>query len=151
VFDGDKITTNKKARYLYRFKYHSKPSNVTSSSTSEMDQSDVSITATGGPCPGADTSSISSSVNPASPIDELHQVIFPFEEDPMLLDPDERAKIDNSLMKEDKFIIEDLVSSAINNANKKVDIEINNKMLNMMHEMGIPNNFISMIPFINSK
>jgi hypothetical protein len=60
-------------------------------------------------------------------------------------------RIDNSLMKEDKFIIEDLVIEAINNANKKVDVEVNNKMLSIMNEMGIPNHFLSMIPFINSK
>jgi DNA-binding protein YbaB len=54
-------------------------------------------------------------------------------------------------MKEEKFIIEDLVSLAINNANKKVDIEVNNKMTDLMQDMGIPNNLISMLPFINSK
>jgi len=62
-----------------------------------------------------------------------------------------KISIDSSLMKEEKFIIEDLVSLAINNANKKVDIEVNNKMTDLMQDMGIPNNLISMLPFINSK
>jgi len=62
-----------------------------------------------------------------------------------------KLSIEKSLMKEDKFITEDLVMEAINNANKKVDIEINGKIIGLMNEMGIPNNFISMIPFINSK
>jgi DNA-binding protein YbaB len=54
-------------------------------------------------------------------------------------------------MKEDKFIIEDLVLSAINDANKKVDIEVNKKMVSIMQDIGLPDNFISMIPFINQK
>ena len=62
-----------------------------------------------------------------------------------------KIKIDPSLMKEDKFIIEDLVLSAINDANKKVDIEVNKKMVSIMQDIGLPDNFISMIPFINHK
>lgn len=62
-----------------------------------------------------------------------------------------KINIDSSLMKEEKFIIEDLVSLAINNASKKVDIEVNNKMTDLMQDMGIPKNLISILPFINSK
>ena len=62
-----------------------------------------------------------------------------------------KVRIDKSLMKEDKFIIEDLVTEAINNANRKVDIEVNKKMVVFMDEMGIPQQIISMLPFIGSK
>ena len=62
-----------------------------------------------------------------------------------------KVRIDKSLMKEDKFIIEDLVTEAINNANRKVDIEVHKKMVVFMDEMGIPQQIISMLPFIGSK
>jgi len=57
--------------------------------------------------------------------------------------------IDKAIVKEGKFIIEDLVIEAINNANKKIDIEVNNEMIRIINKMGIPNHFITMLPFIN--
>lgn len=57
-------------------------------------------------------------------------------------------EIEKSLMSEDKSILQDLILLAINNANEKIDVEINSKMANLMKEIGIPENFISMIPFI---
>jgi len=62
-----------------------------------------------------------------------------------------KIHVHHSLMKEDKLIVEDLVKEAINNANKKIDIEVNNKMISIMKEMGVPHHFISMLPFFNSK
>ena len=60
-------------------------------------------------------------------------------------------KIDNSLLKEDKKILENLISSAINNANDKINIEINNKISTTIKDIGLPENFISMLHFINNK
>lgn len=58
-------------------------------------------------------------------------------------------KIDNMLMQEEKLIIENLISSAINKANKKVDAEVNVKLTSIVSEMGIPSNIASILPFIN--
>ena len=62
-----------------------------------------------------------------------------------------KLRIDESLMKEDKAILEDLIIESVNNANKKVDAEINNKMIRVLNDLGIPSHFISMFPFIDSK
>jgi len=62
-----------------------------------------------------------------------------------------KIHIDHVLIKENKIIIEDLIKEAVNNANRKVDIEINKNMIKNMKEMGIPHHFISMLPFFDSK
>merc|ERR1711976_934193 len=49
-----------------------------------------------------------------------------------------KIRINNSLMKEDKIIVEDLVTEAINNAGKKVDVETCIKIKNIMKNMGLP-------------
>jgi hypothetical protein len=62
-----------------------------------------------------------------------------------------KLSIDQSLIKEEKFVIEDLITNAINNGNKKAYIEINKKTKTIMEEIGIPKNFISILPILNSK
>lgn len=61
-----------------------------------------------------------------------------------------KLKIDRSIMKEDKLVLENLIIKAINIANKKADIEINSEIVKTMKEIGIPKKFISMFPLIGS-
>ena len=62
-----------------------------------------------------------------------------------------RIKIDESLLKEDRRIVENLISSAIKKTNKKINIQIKSKLASAMQDMGFPESFISMLPFINNK
>lgn len=49
-----------------------------------------------------------------------------------------RVKIDNSLMKEDKEMLEDLVAAAVNDAVRKIEKTSKDKMAGMTGGMGLP-------------
>lgn len=51
------------------------------------------------------------------------------------------VNIDDSLMSEDKDVLEDLIAAAVNDAVRKVEANSKEKMANMTSGMGIPPDF----------
>ncbi|SET24292.1 YbaB/EbfC family nucleoid-associated protein [Marinobacter segnicrescens] len=52
-----------------------------------------------------------------------------------------KVSIDDSLMSEDKEVLEDLLAAAINDAVRRVESEQKERMSGMMSGMGLPSNF----------
>ncbi|UZJ44892.1 YbaB/EbfC family nucleoid-associated protein [Marinimicrobium sp. C6131] len=52
-----------------------------------------------------------------------------------------RVSIDDSLMSEDKEVLEDLIAAAVNDAVRKVEANSKEKMASMTSGMGIPPDF----------
>lgn len=52
-----------------------------------------------------------------------------------------RVSIDNSLMTEDKEMLEDLLAAAVNDAVRKVEVQSRDQMAKMTAGMGIPADF----------
>lgn len=52
-----------------------------------------------------------------------------------------QVSIDDSLMSEDKEVLEDLLAAAINDAVRRVEAEQKERMSGMMSGMGLPSNF----------
>ncbi|MCK7544723.1 YbaB/EbfC family nucleoid-associated protein [Marinobacter bryozoorum] len=52
-----------------------------------------------------------------------------------------KVSIDDSLMSEDKEVLEDLLAAAINDAVRRVEAEQKDRMSGMMSGMGLPSNF----------
>lgn len=52
-----------------------------------------------------------------------------------------RVNIDDSLLKEDKEMLEDLVAAAVNDAVRKVETTTQEKMSNLTAGMGLPGGF----------
>ena len=52
-----------------------------------------------------------------------------------------KVSIDDSLMSEDKEVLEDLLAAAINDAVRRVESEQKERMSGMMSGMGLPPNF----------
>jgi DNA-binding YbaB/EbfC family protein len=52
-----------------------------------------------------------------------------------------RVQIDDSLMREDKEMLEDLLAAAVNDAVRKIEAQNREKMQNMTAGMGLPADF----------
>ncbi|MGM0569237.1 YbaB/EbfC family nucleoid-associated protein [Marinobacter sp.] len=52
-----------------------------------------------------------------------------------------QVSIDDSLLSEDKEVLEDLLAAAINDAVRRVEAEQKERMSGMMSGMGLPSNF----------